>query len=195
MSVQLEAVIGVVAETSARVRTLVEVGRVDAAEQVCLTLMYVLDALLASETDSPPAWVRTVRLLANDQQRLALDALDFTSLDQARTRMAALLDVPDIAALGSLGDLHHAIGAAIAVGAPRYNRGDIRGCCTIYFATMYTLVAAPVFRGISGYARALGPLRAALEMTPPPLPLDAAGIDEYAWTLRHAFDAALAING
>jgi hypothetical protein len=116
-------------------------------------------------------------------------------LAQGELRLAALRDLPEITMLGSLDEIHTFISGAIGIGAPRYNAGDIIGCCTVYWATMVALVSAPVFRGFPGYAKAMAPLREIVEQTPPPLPIIGQGIDEFAWQLRHALDAVLAIKG
>ena len=50
-------------------------------------------------------------------------------------------------------------------------------------------------RGFPGYARALAPIRQVHEAEPPAHALDPAGVDAYAWALRHAFDAALRVIG
>lgn len=94
-------------------------------------------------------------------------------------------------AVESLGEMHHVLAAAIDVGAPRYNRGDVRGCAVKYWATIQTLLAAPATRGFPGHARVLGLLRAADEPDPLPGALDERGIDDLAWRLRRAFDAVL----
>jgi hypothetical protein len=95
----------------------------------------------------------------------------------------------------ALEDLHEAIANAISVGAPRYNAGDIAGCCTMYWATIQAMIFAPVRRGFAGYARAMAQLKAVAETEPPPAPLDSRGVDMFAWDLRHAFDAALRVTG
>jgi hypothetical protein len=92
-------------------------------------------------------------------------------------------------------EMRRVISAAIAVGAPRYNAGDIRGCCRIYWTTMYTLVVAPAFRGFPGYERAMGPMQNVIERAAPAIALDTQSIDDYAWALRQAFDAALQTPG
>lgn len=154
-----------------------------------------LQAWAASETEAQSGALRAVLALSDTERRYALDAAGATLLDVYLVRFEALLDVPDIAAVGSLGEVHEAISTAIGVGAPRYNTGDVLGCCTVYWATMQALVLAPVFRGFSGYARALAPLRSALEAEPPPVPFNAEGLDQFAWTLRRALDAVLALGG
>ena len=154
-----------------------------------------LQAWTASATEAQSGWLRAVLVLSDTARRLALDSTALSPVDMYLVRFEALLDVPEIVSIGSLGEVHAAISAAINVGAPRYNAGDILGCCTKYWATMQALVLAPVFHGFSGYTRALAPLRSAVEAEPPPLPLDADGLDQFAWTLRRAFDAVLAMAG
>jgi hypothetical protein len=94
-----------------------------------------------------------------------------------------------------MADIHGALTGAINVGAPRYNGGDIRGCCRLYWTTIQTVLAAPAVRGFAGHAKALGHLRPAVEAEPPSLPLDAARMDELAWALRRAMDVTLAVSG
>jgi hypothetical protein len=153
-----------------------------------------LQAWIASGTEAPSGGLRAMVALSDTEHRIALDAAAATMLDMYLVRFEALIDVPDVASIGSLGEVHATISAAIDIGAPRYNAGDVLGCCTVYWATMQALILAPVFRGFSGYARALAPLRSALEAEPSQLPLNAEGRDQFAWTLRRALDAVLAMG-
>ena len=71
--------------------------------------------------------------------------------------------------------------AAISVGAPLYNAGDVAGCATAYRVTAQQLLTANDLAPVAA-AR----LRAALQEA------DAAKNDDAAaWALRHAFDALL----
>ena len=153
-----------------------------------------LQAWIASETEAQSGALRAVLALSDTERRIALDAAGATMLDVYLVRFEALIDVPDVASIGSLGEVHATISAAIDIGAPRYNAGDVLGCCTVYWATMQALILAPVFRGFSGYARALAPLRSAVEAEPSQLPLNAEGLDQFAWTLRRSLDAVLAMG-
>ena len=157
--------------------------------------LYSLHALLQADDEQMQGWWRAALLLSDLSRGMLLDTLGATSLAQGELRLAALRDLPEITMLGSLDDIHTFISGATGVGAPRYNAGDIIGCCTVYWATMVALVSAPVFRGFPGYAKAMAPLREIVEQTPPPLPIIGQGIDEFAWQLRHALDIVLAIKG
>lgn len=184
-------------QAAARVRGLSEAAP-EVRELVYRGLLQGLhNGLLAwasGETETQSGALRAVLALSDTERLIALDAAGATMLDVYLVRFEALIDVPDVASVGSLGDVQETISAAINVGAPRYNAGDVLGCCTMYWATMQALVLAPVFRGFSGYAKALAPLRSVLETPSSPLPLNADGLDQFAWTLRRALDATLAIG-
>jgi hypothetical protein len=167
----------------------------DIREAAYATVLVSLHGLLAADAEPPSGWLRTAQLLSDTRRHFALDAAGMTTLDVYLVRIAALLDLPEVGSIGGIGDVQAVIGAAIGVGAPRYNAGNVLGCCTVYWATMQALVAAPVFRGFPGYARALAPLRSAVEADSPLLPLNAEGLDQFAWTLRRALDAVLAASG
>lgn len=157
--------------------------------------LYSLHAMLQADDEQVQGWWRAALLLSDQSRGMLLDTLGASTLAQGELRLAALRDLPEITMVGSLDDIHAYISGAIGIGAPRYNAGDIIGCCTVYWATMVALVSAPVFRGFPGYAKAMAPLREIVEQTPPPLPIIGQGIDEFAWQLRHALDAVLAIKG
>lgn len=154
-----------------------------------------LHALLQADDDQLQGWRRAAVSLSDLDHALLLDMLGASPLEIRQLRVAALRDLPDVGSVSSLAEIHAIIAGAISVGAPRYNAGDIVGCCTVYWATLMTLVAAPVLRGIPGHARAIAPLREIAEHEPPPLPIIGQGVDEFAWQLRHALDAVLVING
>ena len=195
MEMRIKALKAAIAEVSARAARLETEGQSGRAEEVYATLLQVLNALFANSEEQGHGWARVVLPLTDLSRRLALDALAPQRLGQLQARADTLFDLPDITQIGSLSDVHEAIAAAIGVGAPRYNSGDIRGCCTMYWAVGQTLLAAQAVRGFPGYARALAPIRQVHETEPPLRPLDPAGVDAYAWTLRHAFDAALNVAG
>jgi hypothetical protein len=182
-------------EAQTRARALLDLGEVSGAEMVFETLLATLDLVLRQESEAQPASERTLLMVTGASRRLPIDALHPARLDQLATRVGAIIDIPEITTLGSMDEMRRVISAAIAVGAPRYNAGDIRGCCRIYWATMHTLVVAPAFRGFPGYERAIGYLSDVIGRPAPMVPLDATSIDEYAWTLRRAFDAALQTPG
>jgi hypothetical protein len=182
-------------EALTRARALLDMGEVAGAEMVFETLLATLDLTLREDGEALPASERTLLMITGASRRLPIDALHPARLDQLALRVAAITDIPELTTLGSMDEMRRVISAAIAAGAPRYNAGDIRGCCRIYWATMHTLVVAPAFRGFPGYERALGPLQNVIDRPAPMVALDAASIDDYAWTLRRAFDAALQTPG
>jgi len=194
MTIGLAALQTVVGETIARAEAFQRNARFDAAEATYDTLLLVLGALLLAESESLRGWQRPVALLSDTRRRLVIDGLASTRLAMLQRRTATLLDLPDIPTLSSLADIHGALSAAINVGAPRYNAGDIRGCCTVYWAAAQALLAATANRGFSGYARAMALLRAVLEGDVPRAALDEQGVDDLAWTLRRALDETLRLS-
>lgn len=165
------------------------------AASVGLAALDSLHALLQADDDQFVGWRRAALALSDTTHALLLDTLGASPLEMCQLRISALRDLPEVGAINSLADMHAVIAGAINIGAPRYNAGDIIGCCTVYWATLMALVAAPVLRGIPGHARAIAPMRELAEQEPPPLPVIGQGVDEFAWQLRHALDAVLAING
>jgi hypothetical protein len=165
------------------------------ATSVGVAALDSLHALLQADNEQLQGWWRAALLLSDANHALLLDMLGASPLEMCQLRISALRDLPEIGATNSLADIHTGIAGAINIGAPRYNAGDIIGCCTVYWATLMALVSAPVLRGFPGYARAIAPLREIAEQEPPPLPIIGQGVDEFAWQLRHALDAVLAING
>ena len=165
------------------------------AASVGLAALDSLHALLQADDDQLLGWRRAALTLSDATHALLLDMLSTSPLELCQLRIAALRYLPEVGAVSSIADIHGVIGAAINIGAPRYNAGDIVGCCTVYWATVVALVAAPVLRGIPGHAKAIAPLKELAEQEPPPLPVIGQGVDEFAWQLRHALDAVLAING
>jgi hypothetical protein len=106
--------------------------------------------------------------------------------NEMQEQLLTILELPEIVAFGSLGELQTAIEAAISVGAPRYNRGDLAGCARLYYATALTLVNAQISRGFPGQARALDTLKKGLSEAQA-----LTSMDDRAWALRHAFDRVL----
>jgi hypothetical protein len=141
------------------------------------------------------AWPRAIRQLCDLTAPLALDALATEEFGRFRLRVSAALLVPQIATVASIDDLRRVIGDAIAIGAPTYNNGDPLTCALLYFATALTLTLAPTTRGIAGQARALRPLRTALDDAPAQSLQAASSASDYAWQLRRALDASLALMG
>jgi hypothetical protein len=164
------------------------------AMHVGLASLHNLHALLQADEEQLFGWWRAALLLSDTNYALLLDSLGSTLFDQYQLRLSTLRDLPDVGAINSLNDIHAIVANAISIGAPRYNAGDIVGCCTVYWATMMALVAAPVMRGFAGHARAIAPLREIVEQQPPPLPIIGQGVDEFAWQLRHALDAVIALH-
>ncbi|HLJ79835.1 MAG TPA: hypothetical protein VKT52_00025 [Ktedonobacterales bacterium] len=195
MEIPITALKAAVAEANRRARAFLARNRLDAAESTYETLLMVLSVLLDADAEQLRGSQRAAYIIADPRQRILLDALAPSRMGELQIRAAALLDLPDQLTVASIDDIHSTIAAAINLGAPRYNAGDVRGCCTIYWATAETLVAAPATRGFPGYARALGQLRAVLEAPPPAVPFGAEGVDTLAWALRNAFDATLTIKG
>jgi hypothetical protein len=195
MPFRLASVQTAATEAHTRARALLDIGEVSGAEMVYETVLATLDLVLREDSEAQPACQRTLLTITGAAQRLPIDALSPARLDQLATRVAAILDIPEVSTLGSMDEMRQIISAAISVGAPRYNAGDIRGCCRMYWTTMYTLVIAPAFRGFPGYAVAMGYLRDVIERATPPMALEMASVDDYAWTLRRAFDAALQTPG
>jgi hypothetical protein len=195
MPFQLASAQTAATEAQTRSRALLDVGQVSGAEMVYETLLATLDLTLRQESEAQPASQRTLLMVTSASRRLPIDSLNQARIDQLATRVGAILDIPDVTTLGSMDEMRRVISAAISVGAPRYNAGDIRGCCRIYWATMHTLVVAPAFRGFPAYERAIGYMRDAIAREAPMVTMDIAGIDEYAWLLRRAFDAVLQTPG
>ncbi|MEO7001244.1 MAG: hypothetical protein ABI068_05550 [Ktedonobacterales bacterium] len=167
-----------------------------ASEPIYETALFSLRTLLATQDDPmPPGWLRAVAPLCDTRRRLGIDALGASRRDQLQTRIAALLDVPPVESVAGLADIESSIAAAINVGAPRYNAGDIAGCCIKYWVTMQALIGAPVLRGFTGYARIIAQFKAVVEAEPAVTPYDSRGVDALAWELRHAFDNALRAAG
>lgn len=169
-------------------------GRLDAVEGLYTALHLTTRHLLHAE-GTPRGWQRAALLATDLRIRQTLDALAADRLGELQLRAAALLDLPSLVTVESFEQITATIANAINTGAPRYNAGDLHGCCVVYWGTIQTLVAAPATRGFPNYARAIGQLRVVADLEPPPYPLDDAGVDDYAWTLRQAFDNVLAMQG
>lgn len=190
---QLAAVKAAVADCGTYAAGLQAEGRLDAIEGLYTALLLTVRHLLYA-AGTPHGWQRAALLAADLRVRQTLDALAPTRLNELELRAEVLLDLPAVVAVESFEQIAAIIADAINAGAPRYNAGDIHGCCAVYWGAIQTLVAAPATRGFPNYARALGQLRAVADLEAPPYLLDDAGVDEYAWALRHAFDAVLAIQ-
>jgi hypothetical protein len=167
-------------------------GRADAIEG-CYTALHLAIWNFLRIEPHPYGWQRAALLATELRMRQMLDVLAPSRVEALQLRASALLDLPELTAIQSLKEMQVVIATAINLGAPRYNGGDLHGCCLAYWANAQSLVAAPAVRGFPNYARALGLLRQVAELEPPAYPLDAAALDHYAWTLRNAFDAVLAL--
>lgn len=178
----------IVFDAEARARALDLSSRPEARSAVYETALAAV-RLVSSDDEPQPAWERVVAILCDTGQRLVIDALDVTPQDQARRRLLSIADMPEVTGFGALQDIYTLIGAAISVGAPRYNSGDVRGCAALYWMTAQLIAEAPATRGIPGYARAIAQIKPIIEREPPAGPLTPAAIDAYAWELRHALDA------
>jgi len=195
VSIQLATVKTVVAEAQMRAETLVATGGLYAVAPVYEMALSSVNTFLLADAEIQTGWSGAVALLTDMRHRLSVDALGAAPAEQLEARVRCLLDLQELSGVEALEDLHIAIANAISVGAPRYNAGDIRGCCTMYWTTIQAMIFAPVRRGFAGYARAMAQLKAVIEIDPPPAPLDSRGVDTFAWDLRHAFDAALRVTG
>ncbi|HLW02774.1 MAG TPA: hypothetical protein VKT82_29230 [Ktedonobacterales bacterium] len=139
-----------------------------------------------AERQSGPLAATTRALTSRQLSRPLVEVMPSASLPETQEHLLTVLELPEIVSIDSLADVQAMIENAIAVGAPRYNRGDIAGCARLYLATALTLVNAQINRGFSGQARALDTLKKGLaeaQMLP--------SVDERAWALRHAFDRVL----
>lgn len=168
-------------------------GRSDTIEG-CYTALHLTIWNMLQVEPYRYGWQKAAMLATDLRSRQVLDALAPSRLEALQLRASALLDLPELLVLQSLDDMQLASATAINLGAPRYNDGDVLGCCLAYWATIQSVVAAPAARGFPHYARALGALRQVAEIEPPVFTLDAAAADEYAWTLRRALDAVLALQ-
>ncbi|HEU5439634.1 MAG TPA: hypothetical protein VFU88_10115 [Ktedonobacterales bacterium] len=168
-------------------------GRADAIEG-CYTAFHLTIWNMLQVEPYRHGWQKAAMLATDLRTRQVLDTLAPSRLETLQLRASALLDLPELMVLQSLEEMQLATATAINLGAPRYNDGDAVGCCLAYWATIQTLVFAPAMRGFPHYARALGLLRQVAEIDPPIFTLDAAAADEYAWTLRQALDAVLALQ-
>lgn len=195
MEIRLGALKTAVHLVHARAVTSAAEGRPAEAEIAYSTLFQTLNMLCADPQEESSGWLRLVPTLTRLTSRLALDALAASRLGQMQVRAATLLDLPDITSIASLPDIYEVIDAAIVVGNQREASGDIRGCCTVYWAAGQALLAAQLTRGIPGYTRALAPIRQVHEAEPPIRALDAGAMRFYARTLHVAFGPALQIAG
>lgn len=178
----------IIRDADERARTLRRSGQVEAQAPVYETALEAI-RLVCADDDLQPAWERLVAQLCDTQQRLVIDALDATPLEQLRRRLLCIDDIPEVTGFGALQDIHALIATAINVGAPRYNAGDIRGCAAIYWTTAHLITDAPAMRGIPGYARAIAQIKPVIDIEAPAGPFTPAAIDAFAWELRHALDA------
>ena len=127
------------------------------------------------------------RLVAAQRTRPVVEVMSATAaLTEAREHLQTLIELPDITTITSLDEILQSIEAAISVGAPRYNRGDIAGCARLYLATALTLVNAQMSRGFAGQARAMDILKKGVSEAQA-----LSDVDKRAWALRHTFDRVL----
>lgn len=195
MAVRLAALQAAVAVADRQGRLLQRSGHLAPAEAVYETTLAALHALLETDVEVLRGWWRVAYTITDTSHRLLLDALTLSPFEQFQTRITSLLDLPDIGGLTSLNEMHEVATAAIGKGAPRYNGGDIRGCCLIYWSAIQVLGTAPVLRGFPGYARAMGLLRPMLDGEAPPAVMSATEIDQLAWHLRQILDGILQMRG
>lgn len=136
-------------------------------------------------------WLRAARLVLDVATTAQIDALVAPAWSRAAVRIATLVMVPDVEQLASLAMAHSLIDAAIQIGAPAFNAGDVRGCVTVYWATALTLVEAPLSQRNLRLTQALTPLRQAITAPQAAIGADERALRDYAWMLRHAFDEVL----
>ena len=191
--VRLSAVKRATGDIRSRVTSLEKFGRSSVAETALETGLLALFAILDEEDEAPRGWLRAA-LLAFGAAPTALDALAPTRLTQLQVRLQAIDALPDVMAVDSLRQMQDFVLGAINAGVLRYNAGDVPGCCAIYWAVATTLLACPASRGFPGYARAMGYLRSALEFEKRANGFDSEAANAYAWNLRRAFDAVLALQ-
>src|SRR4029078_11869274 len=80
-------------EAQTRARALLDLGEASGAEMVYETLLATLDLLLRFDNDAQPASERTLLMITGANQRLPIDALYPTRLDQLATRIGAISDI------------------------------------------------------------------------------------------------------
>jgi hypothetical protein len=167
----------------------------------------VLTLLLETPGEASPGWPKAALTLLRPQaerqigQFAASGALNLPgpplsrplveliaplSLNDLHEHLLTILELPEVVTINAAQDIQNVLEEAIAVGAPRYNRGDIAGCARLYLATALTLVNAQFSRGFPGHARALDTLKKGLAEAQM-----LTTIDDRAWALRHAFDRVL----
>ncbi len=191
---RLNTVKQIILDADARARSLDMNGRSELQIPVYETCLAAL-RIASADDDPQPAWERFMVTLCDTHYRLMLDALDPTPVEQLRRRLASIADLPELTGFGALEDIHALIAAAINVGAPRYNAGDVRGCAALYWTALHLIADAPATRGIPGYARAIAQVRPAIDLEPPAGPFTPAAVDAFAWEMRHALDAAARVTG
>jgi hypothetical protein len=151
--------------------------------------------LAFSPDESEPAptyhgWERMVKLLANPSERLPVDALESSPMEQARRRLELIAAIPEITGVTDPQELAALIGEAINRGAPLYNIGDARSCDALYWTYARLIYETPATRGFPGYARLQADLKPLAEAAAYPDRLNDAQVDHWAWDLRHALDSA-----
>ena len=149
--------------------------------------LLLLRSLSARQSGPMPALTASRRLSTPQRSHPLVEAIAAAPpLAALQEGFQTILELPDVSEIDSLDEIQTSLEAAIAAGAPRYNRGDVAGCARLYLATALTLVNAQMSRGFPGQARALDTLKRGL--------IEAqalSDVDERAWTLRHAFDRVL----
>ncbi len=165
-------------------------GYIGEADLIDSTLLRAFFAL-SGEITEDYAWVRALRVLLDITTPIPLDAVADQAFTVPCARITGVLALPNLDALTAADQIDTVISDAIMVGAPTYNRGDVRDCGLIYWVTALTLVNAPTLRGFVGHARAIRPLRQAVEEPMPPIGHDPRALDDFAWRMRRALDTAL----
>jgi hypothetical protein len=195
IAVHLPELKEVVNETHARAAVLQNEGQDYLAAQAYTTLFARLNAHFTGAHAQTLGWPQVVLAVTQLSNRLSLDALERQHVRRLRIRAATLLDLSEVTTLTCLNDIQSPIRTDLAIALTRREAGDFRGCCTVHWATGRALLAAQVTRAFPGCAKAMAPIRQAHEADPPQHALDERGISFYAFTLRVALEAALAIRG
>lgn len=187
----IHATLGQTHEDAMRLR---RAGNIREADLIDQTLARAFFGLLREVGEESVA-LRVLRQLLDLATPIPLDGLAQAEYSLAAVRLTAASVVPELEEVTGLDQISTVINGAIMIGAPTYNGGDARGCGITYWATSLAIVSAPTLRGFAGQARALKPLRQAVDEPIPPIGQDQRAVDDFAWRMRRGLDAALAVAG
>ena len=166
-------------------------------ERIDTTIVQVISAMQA-RLGTGKGWFPALRLLLDPIAPLAIDMLQSPLWPLVSMRVEGIIFMPEIAEVATVDGIRQAIEAAIDLGAPAYNSGDMRTCAMQYWITAFTLAHAPVDLtsgpvGPRAMIRILQPLRQATTERPVAIGNDLRAIGDFAWLLRHSFNASLAV--